>query len=205
MRIGFDFDNTIVNYDRLFHKVALEQGVIDHSIPVNKLAVRDHLRAMDQEHIWTEMQGYVYGARMVEADAYPDVLRVMQRLKADGHSLVIVSHKTKHPYLGKQYDLHAAARAWIDNHLVVAGKRLLADDQIYFRITKEEKLQCIADLGCDVFIDDLPEILMSALFPANAKRFLFDPEQHHAASLFPELSVVSSWIEFENAIVCEKV
>ena len=28
MRIGIDFDNTIVSYDTLFHKVAVEQGAV---------------------------------------------------------------------------------------------------------------------------------------------------------------------------------
>ena len=32
MRIGIDFDNTIVSYDALFHKVAREQGVIVRGI-----------------------------------------------------------------------------------------------------------------------------------------------------------------------------
>ena len=41
MRIGLDFDNTIVTYDSLFHKVATEQGLVPASLPVSKLAVRD--------------------------------------------------------------------------------------------------------------------------------------------------------------------
>src|SRR3990167_963346 len=122
MLIGFDFDNTIVNYNRLFHKVALEQGVIDSTVPVNKLAVRDYLRKNNQEDIWTAMQGYVYGARMDEADAYPDVIQVMERLKQAGHSLVVVSHKTRYTYLGEQHDLHAAARKWIEKDLLEDGE-----------------------------------------------------------------------------------
>ena len=33
VRIGIDFDNTIVSYDVLFYKVALEQGVIPSNWP----------------------------------------------------------------------------------------------------------------------------------------------------------------------------
>jgi hypothetical protein len=200
MRIGFDFDNTIVNYDRLFHKVALEQGVIDNTIPVNKLAVRDYLRATNKEAVWTEMQGYVYGARMNEADAYPHVLKVMRDLKKADHSLMIVSHKTQYPYLGKQYDLHAAARAWIGKYLCDEGASFISEDNVFFRLTKDEKVQCIADLKCDVFLDDLPEILTSPLFPADTKRFLFDPEQHHSINL-PHIKVVSCWATFASAIL----
>jgi len=71
MRIGIDFDNTLVRYDALFHRVALEEGLIPAGLPVNKNAVRDHLRAQGIEARWTEMQGTVYGARMAEAEAFP--------------------------------------------------------------------------------------------------------------------------------------
>ncbi len=111
MRIGLDFDNTIVSYDQLFHKVALEKSLISHEVPINKVAVRDHLRHTNQEDAWTEMQGYVYGARMNEAIAYPGLKEALHAIKNGGHELFIVSHKTQYPYAGKRYDLHAASRS----------------------------------------------------------------------------------------------
>jgi FMN phosphatase YigB (HAD superfamily) len=198
MRIGFDFDNTIVSYDALFHKVAVEQGVIHEEVPVNKLAVRDFLRKAGQEDIWTEMQGYVYGARMSEAQSYPEVIAVMKRLRDAGHTLAIMSHKTRHPYRGKQYDLHAAARDWIQRYLCVEGAALIPSNQIFFELTKEEKLARIGNFGCDVFIDDLPEILLAEQFPAATKRYLFDPEQHHRQANLPDIHIVPSWVTFES-------
>ena len=44
MHIGIDFDNTIVCYDKVFHKVAIEKGLIPEDIPPSKNNVRDHLR-----------------------------------------------------------------------------------------------------------------------------------------------------------------
>jgi hypothetical protein len=201
MRIGFDFDNTIVSYDTLFHKVAMEQGLIDNSIPVNKLAVRDYLRATDREPIWTEMQGYVYGARMNEAQSYPQALNVMRRMKQAGHTLTIVSHKTKHPYLGKKYDLHEAARGWIEEHLRDEEGRLIPVDQVFFELTKDDKLARIKQLECDIFIDDLPEILLADHFPEKTQRYLFDPEQHHANANLPNIKIVSSWPLFESYLI----
>ena len=55
MRIGVDFDNTIVCYDEVFHRVALERKLISPSLRVNKGAVRDHLRTIGREDAWTEM------------------------------------------------------------------------------------------------------------------------------------------------------
>jgi len=196
MRIGFDFDNTIVHYDDLFHKVAMEQGVIDITVPANKLAVRDYLRTTNREDIWTTMQGYVYGARMQEANAYADAIAIMQRLKVAGHTLAIMSHKTKFPYMGEQYDLHAAAREWIAKNLVADGESLIDTQHIFFEVTKEEKLARIIDFGCDVFIDDLPEILLAPQFPDQVQRYLFDPESTHPAH--SKLITITSWLEFES-------
>lgn len=179
MRIGIDFDNTIVSYDALFHKVALEQGLVPPETPVNKIAVRDHLRRIGREDRWTEMQGYVYGARMDEALAYEGVIDFIRRVGAAGHQIIIISHKTRHPFLGPQYDLHAAARAWIEHHLLSDGRPLLPLERIFFELTKLEKLARIAACGCESFIDDLPEILLAESFPAQTARLLFDPEGHH--------------------------
>ena len=85
MKIGVDFDNTIVSYDKVFHKVALEQSLIKSNLNISKIAVRDYLREQGQNNIWTELQGYVYGERMLDAvldtveskitSAIPKVLR----------------------------------------------------------------------------------------------------------------------------------
>ena len=38
--LGIDFDNTIVKYDNLFYRVALEKGLIDTSIGRSKKEIR---------------------------------------------------------------------------------------------------------------------------------------------------------------------
>lgn len=201
MRIGFDFDNTIVSYDALFHKVACEQNVIDESIPVNKIAVRNSLRDAGKEDIWTMMQGYVYGARMDEALAYPNALEVMQRLKAAGHTLAIMSHKTRYPFLGEQYDLHAAARGWIKRYLGDDSHAIIQPENIFFELTKEEKLARVAEFGCDIFIDDLPEILQASYFPMNTAKYLFDPEANHVEQDMPNIKIINSWMSFESHLI----
>jgi FMN phosphatase YigB (HAD superfamily) len=180
MLIGIDFDNTIVSYDTLFHKVATEQGAVPGSTPQTKLAVRDHLRAIGKEDVWTEMQGYVYGARMAEAEAYPGVIEFFRWTRARSVPVCIVSHKTLHPFIGPRHDLHRAARGWIETHLVDDEAALVAPDRVFFELTKEAKWGRIAAAGCDWFIDDLPEILLADAFPGDIERILFDPDAHHA-------------------------
>jgi FMN phosphatase YigB (HAD superfamily) len=200
MHIGLDFDNTIVSYDALFHKVALEGGWITGEVPVSKVSVRNHLRAIGQEPTWTEMQGYVYGARMDEAAAYPGVVDCLAWAREQGIPVSIVSHKTRHPFLGKQYDLHAAARHWINIHLTDAVGPLVAQERVYFELTKESKVQHIADIGCTVYVDDLPEILLAPGFPTDTDPILFDPDNHHIAQGLPR---ALNWAEVRKTLVSQ--
>lgn len=195
MRIGFDFDNTIVNYDSLFHKVAVEQALVPPGTSRSKLAVRDYLRSIGGEEDWIVLQGYVYGARMDEADAYPGAIEFMRRARERGVTMYIVSHKTRHPFRGPQYDLHAAARQWVDHYLTESGAPLIVPDQVFFELTKEEKIARICDTACDYFVDDLPEILVMPGFPASTRAILFDPDATHPAQ---EGSVrVGSWLDID--------
>jgi hypothetical protein len=197
MHIGLDFDNTIVSYDALFHKVALEGGWITNDIPVSKVSVRDHLRSMGKESVWTEMQGHVYGARMDEASAYPQVLDCLYWAREQGIKVSIVSHKTRHPFLGEQYDLHKAAAHWIDLYLNDAKGPLVQPDQVYFELTKESKVKRIAGIGCSVYVDDLPEILNAIGFPVNTHKILFDPDGHHPEQNLPR---ACSWGELHQQL-----
>lgn len=183
MLIGVDFDNTIVSYDALFHRIAMERGLVPPDLPVNKTAVRDHLRAAGREDVWTAMQGEVYGTRLAEAAPFPGVLDFFRACRERGLPVVIVSHKTRHPFLGPKHDLHAAARAWLtaQGFFDPAGAGL-RPEAAFFELTKADKLARIGAAGCTHFIDDLPELLADAAFPAHVARFLFDPAAQHVAT-----------------------
>jgi hypothetical protein len=200
MIIGVDFDNTIVCYDALFHRVALERGLIPGDFPVNKTAVRDHLRATGREDIWTEMQGEVYGPRLAEAAPYPGVIAFFRTCREQAIPVRIISHKTRYPYRGERHDLHAAARSWLEQHgfFDVAHSGLRRAD-VFFETSKEAKLGRISACGCTHFVDDLPELLAHADFPEGVERYLFDPEQLHA-----EVGAVhrsSSWKELQAELL----
>ncbi len=200
MLIGLDFDNTIVSYDEIFHKIALERQLIPANIPVNKLSVRDYLRQIDNENAWTEMQGYVYGSRMLEAQAYPGLFDALKKLNSEGHELFIVSHKTKYPFLGPKYDLHAAATQWILFNLQKDLPPLVNSKNIFFELTKKEKIARISALGCDVFVDDLPEIFRDNDFPPHVKPILFDSGKNYPLEFKRELSSISCWSDLPQYI-----
>jgi hypothetical protein len=197
MRVGLDFDNTIVSYDTLFHKLAREGRWIPDDLPPSKLLVRDHLRRIGKEDVWTEMQGLVYGARMAEAESFPGVAEFMRWARVEGLELFIVSHKTRHPFLGPKYDLHAAARQWIEQSLRDDKGPFIEPGNAFFELTKEEKCQRLAVLDCKLFVDDLPELLTSPSFPKHIEGLLFDPDGHHADT---GLQSVKSWTELHKLV-----
>jgi hypothetical protein len=199
MRIGIDFDNTIVSYDALFHQVALEKALIPINLAANKTAVRDYLRATNREEQWTLMQGEVYGPRMELAVPYAHAIESITHLKKMGHEVYIVSHKTKHPFMGPAYDLHEAARNWITRSLVHNQTPLIDVNSIFYELTKEEKIKRIGRLNCDVFIDDLPEILSLTGFPTHTVKILFDPEQQHSRHTH-HLRIATSWLAVPDLV-----
>jgi hypothetical protein len=176
MIFGSDFDNTIVCYDGVFHRIAVEQDLIPQSVPATKQDVRDYLRDQGREDVWTELQGFVYGARMDVAKPYAGVVDFFRDCQSLGVETRIVSHKTRHPFIGPQYDLHRAAKNWLLQQRFfdcsVVGTH---EGNAFFELTKEEKMARIEELGCTHFIDDLPEFLAEPAFPKKVERWLFDP------------------------------
>ena len=158
-KIGIDFDNTIVVYNSLFYKIALDKKLIPAEFPRNKIKIRDFLRNQNKDHEFTKLQSEVYGKRILDAEPAPNVFESLLKIK-DEFKLIIISHKTKYPYSGPKYNLHAAAISWLEknNFLSKQGLNLTYED-IFFEPTKEAKLDTINNSGCSYFIDDLPDIL----------------------------------------------
>jgi hypothetical protein len=169
MLIGIDLDNTIVFYDAVFERLAAEQDLSQHVASAGKQAIRDYLRQQDREGEWTVMQGKAYGSRMSEAQPFEGVLEFMARARDRGYALCIVSHRTKQPFLGDPVDLHAAAQEWLRDR----GIDRLAS--VFLEETAADKAARITALGCDVFIDDLPEFLGRPDFPTNTRKLHFSP------------------------------
>ena len=190
MKIGIDFDNTIVCYDPLFHVAALKKRLIPDSLATEKLAVRNYLRSRDREDDWTELQGDVYGTWIDLAKPFPGVVEFIKSSLAQGKSVVIISHKTEYPFKGRPHNLHAAARRWMRNNKL---ERI----PVFFEATKDAKLARIAEQACNCFIDDLPEFLCEKTFPKLTRPILFDPQQRNVTS---PLCRLNSWRNAEATI-----
>lgn len=177
MRIGLDFDNTIACYDGVFHAAACARNLVPETVGTAKNDVRDYLNGKGLKDAFTELQGWVYGARMDLVAPYSGVDTFIDRARAAGHEVCIVSHKTARPIKGPAYNMHLAARTFLNDRGLASPSRIPASE-IFFEETKEAKVAKIDELGCNVFVDDLPEILSLPGFPVSARGILFDPNEN---------------------------
>ncbi len=192
MHVGLDFDNTIVTYDRLFHRAALERGLITAGVPQSKREVRDAIRLRPGgEDAWTELQGVVYGRRMPEAEPAPGVESFLAACAAAGVRVSIISHKTEFPAIGERVNLRDAARSGLAARGFAARHGIDPSD-IHFLGTLAEKLAMIADRACTHFVDDLVEVLGHPAFPPGVARILYAAA--HGA-LPPGITAFDSWAD----------
>jgi hypothetical protein len=192
--IGLDFDNTIVRYDAVFARLARERGLPDEVSGAGKTAIRDHLRAAGREDEWTIMQGEAYGTRMSAAEECEGAGEFIRSAASRGHRLVIVSHRTRAPYLGPSADLHASARDWW-------ARRNFRDqvDDFFLEETAAGKAARIGALGCEVFVDDLWEFLERPDFPAGVRKIWFD--RGGSGEARPGLERATGWPAVDSLVL----
>jgi hypothetical protein len=199
LRIGVDFDNTIITYDEVFRASAQSCGLLDAKFAGNKQAVRDAVRLLpDGERAWQRLQCEVYGkgiARAVMVDGFGAFLR---RCWSENCSIVIVSHKTLYAAMDPdRTDLRQAALKWMDAQNLLEGERAIGRTNVYFENTRAEKIRRIATLGLTHFIDDLEEVLGDPSFPSDVKGILFGNERRHGQGCFV---ACSTWREVEQQV-----
>tara|TARA_A100001388_G_C28749978_1_gene491604 strand:- start:643 stop:1248 length:606 start_codon:yes stop_codon:yes gene_type:complete len=173
-KLGLDFDNTLIDYDEVFFKLALEKNLIPPSINKDKKSVRKYFIDNNIEDEFINLQGEVYGLKVLEAKQSFGMFEALRSLK-DNYELIIVSHKTKYPYSGKKYDLHKAASNWLEvNKFFDQNGLAMKRENVYFEITKENKISRIEQLDISFYIDDLQSIL--SMINPSIKRILYSPK-----------------------------
>ena len=175
MRIGIDFDNTLIGYDEVFLAAAGERQLLAQGFSGNKQAVRDAIRLLpDGEMTWQRLQGHVYGKGIGGAVIFEGANAFLSQARAAGHTLFIVSHKTEYGHHDPdRVNLRAAARAWMEAQGFFDEPISIARGNVFFETTRADKLARITTLGCTHFIDDLEEVLGDPNFPADVQRILF--------------------------------
>jgi hypothetical protein len=196
--IGVDFDNTLIIYDDLFEKLAVDRNLLDNrafkgkSIR-GKQQIRDALRAQANGEIeWQKLQADAYGPRIGEARPAPGAGRFLQLARRAGIIVYTVSHKTEWASQDRTgTNLRRAALDWMASNGLFEEGVGLSPGKVFFGATREEKIAHIRNLGCTHFIDDLEETFAEAGFPADVTRILYTP--HSTATAVPGVIVVQSW------------
>lgn len=173
MRIGVDFDNTLISYDSLLRTLAAERG-LDPALR-GKRAIRDALRASPEGDIaWQRVQGELYGPRLSEAEPMPGALDFLARCRDRGDDVFIVSHKTAFAgYDPTRTPLRDAATAWMRRQGFF-DRFGLSESHVFYESTRREKVARISALDLDAFIDDLEEVFEEPGYPADVRAILFD-------------------------------
>lgn len=174
MRVGIDFDNTLVCYDDVFLKTALANKLLPADFAGNKQDVRDTIRRASGDWAWTELQAEVYGRRMAEARMIEGAAGFVAACRNSGVPVHIVSHKTQFAAADPGgADLRAVALDWMEANGFFRKEGLdLSRSDVFFESTREEKCRRIAALACTHFIDDLEEVFNEPCFPKGVQSFL---------------------------------
>jgi hypothetical protein len=198
MRIGIDFDNTLIGYDEVFRAAARERGLLDSGFAGNKQALRDAIRLLpDGELTWQRLQGQVYGKEIGAAAMCEGADAFLRRCRAAGHVVFVVSHKTEFGHHDPdRVNLRKAALGWMEARGFFAPDMYaIPRENVFFESSRPEKLERIAALRCTCFIDDLEEVLIDPGFPPGVKRVLFG-----ARDASPHFTACPSWQRIAEAV-----
>lgn len=202
LKIGLDFDNTLVTYDEVFLAAAREQNLLEDSFRGNKRMVRDAIRLLsDGELSWQKLQGHVYGKGLTGATMFKGVDAFLRRCRRERIPLTIVSHKTEYGHFDPdRTNLRNAAREWMRaNGFFRADIYGISEDDVYFEGTRAEKIARIARIGCTHFVDDLIEVLDDPDFPQAVQKILLADDEH-ASDATADYVLCRDWRDVEKAI-----
>ena len=191
MRIGIDFDNTLVDYDHVFRDAAKRQGLVDEAFDGSKRELRDNIRLLiDGELAWQRLQGYVYGAGIAGARMFADADAFLRRCRAQGVEVFVISHKTQYGHHDPmRVDLRSAALDWMAARGFFCCNGFgISAERVFFENSRSAKLARINAVGCTHFIDDLEEVFRDPDFPARVSPILFA-----ASGALPAGALCSSW------------
>ncbi len=190
--IGLDLDNTIIDYSEAFGSVGIHHGLLPREqVMVSKNAAKDYLLAQPNGmHDWMRLQGLVYGPQIHSARLYDGVEKFVLEADRRGHRISIVSHKTEKGHFDTSgTSLHDAALSFLRAAGLVGRDGTISEDDVHFLSTRDAKVRRIGEIGCDVFVDDLPEVLLHPEFPRGTKPVWFaEPTENQMG-----LTAVNNW------------
>ena len=198
MRIGLDFDNTLARYDEVFATEAKIEKLIPVAWKGTKRELRDTLRnKKDGDLLWQKLQGRVYGPKMSEAELFPGAAQFLLRCKHRNDEVYIVSHKTQFGHQDPtETPLRKVALEWMEgNGFFEKSKFRINKDHVFFEKTRKAKVNRIASLDLNVFVDDLKEVYAENEFP-DIQKVLFTSDDEEDSSVIS----CQNWSAISNTV-----
>lgn len=195
--VGIDFDNTVICYDDVFQRLAVEARLVPAGVPLTQKEIREAARQSPEGDLaWQRLQGQAYGPGIQEARPAEGVQAFLARCHAAAVEVHIISHKTEFASVDPtRTSLRAAARRWLADHGFFAAGTGLDPGHFHCGATRPEKVELIRASGCTCFIDDLVETFRETAFPAGVQAILYAPGGEPGPADLPDLWVARSWAQ----------
>jgi hypothetical protein len=199
MRIGIDFDNTIVNYNKIFVEAAKNKKFITSSWFGNKEQLKKELST--KKNKWQIIQGLVYGPLMMNATCFPGLKKFLIKASFSNYKLYIISHKTIYGHFDEtKTNLRLQALSWLQkNNFFDLNEISLKKENVFFCNDREAKINKINELSLDFMIDDLSEIFDNVI-PKKTKKILFNENLILTKADY----ICKNWDQISNLIIPEK-
>jgi hypothetical protein len=180
LRVAIDIDNTLINYEELFSKAAVLEG-LETNLSTKK-DIKEYIKSqkVNWPQQWIRIQGQCYGNLIKDAPYYENALTLIVNLINNGHHIELVSHKSEKSFCNR-FNLHKACLQRIEKDF----------DKINFFETRKEKTNYVNNSSFDLMIDDLDEVLEDINSDIIKLHFNQTPSSY--------LQVLS-WYEIENFI-----
>lgn len=201
--IGIDFDNTLICYDEVFHRLAVEAGLVTPDSPRRQKAVREAARRSPEGDVaWQRLQGQAYGPRIHEATPADGALALLEACRKAEYEVHIISHKTQYASIDPSHtNLQKAAQDWLAGNGFFSEATGLGPNHFHCGSTRAEKIALIRNLGCTHFVDDLEETFREEGFPPEVQAILYAPGDDPVPEDVPNLLVARSWPELGERIL----
>lgn len=196
--ICLDLDNTLVDYEALFWRVAREEGWVHAEEIGSREELRSGIRSqLGGEILWQKLQALVYGPRIFDAKLMEGSRHFLKECEATGYGLCILSHKSRYATqdVEKRFPLRDLALEALERWGLFGEG--LQREHVFFLSTTEEKVLFLHDLQPMAMVDDLLEVLLHRDFPHGIQKIWWSPSSTSA----PEgVHRCSTWSEVFEVI-----
>jgi hypothetical protein len=184
--VGLDLDNTLIDYTQAYFKIAEIFGIT--LVDLNKDSIKQHLTDYKNNDVeWQRFQSILYTKGLDYAELAPGLLNFLKFCKTKRVKVSVVSHKTL--TTSKKFgnlNLRTPALKWLKEQQLIPT--LISLEDIFFCPSKSLKIEKINQLKCDIFVDDLEEVLNDSNLNFDVKKVQFSNElKNNSISNFEEL------------------